>query len=141
MGRRAMGVAAAKVGGLLGLAPRVLEGVETMTGMPPGATAINHPLNRRLSLRGLALRLSGTAQRRLSANAAALQRLADSLEHLNPLAVLGRGYALVRDESGRILSDAATVEPSAPIRVYLAHGRLDAEVTGVDGHEQFARDV
>ena len=89
----------------------------------------------------LALRLSGTAQRRLSAHAAALQRLAGSLEHLNPLAVLGRGYALVRDADGRILSDAAAVEPSAPIRVYLAHGRLDAEVTGVDDREQFARDV
>ena len=96
---------------------------------------------RQRRLDQLVARLAGTTERRHALHGTTLHRLADSLEHLNPLAVLGRGYALVRDESGRILSDAATVEPSAPIRVYLAHGRLDAEVTGVDGHEQFARDV
>ena len=44
-------------------------------------------------------------------------------------------------DSAALRSDAAAVEPSTPIRVYLAHGRLDAEVTGIDDREQFARDV
>jgi len=96
---------------------------------------------RQRRLDQLVARLAGTTERRHALHGTTLHRLADSLEHLNPLAVLGRGYALVRDESGRILSDAATVEPSAPIRVYLAHGRLDAEVTGIDVREQIARDV
>jgi exodeoxyribonuclease VII large subunit len=65
-----------------------------------------------------------------------LARLSDSLQHLNPQAVLGRGYAVVRDSSGRIVREAAGMEPSTEIHVYLAHGRLDASVTAADNDDQ-----
>ncbi len=80
----------------------------------------------------IAGRLASAWQRRHAQRTATLARLADNLDHLNPTAVLGRGYALVRDEDGRIVRDAAAMEPSRTIHVYLAHGRLDAEVTGTD---------
>ena len=79
----------------------------------------------------LQARLDGAQQRLLAASDARLARIADSLAHLNPLAVLGRGYALVHDEEGRIIRDAGAMEPSAAIHVYLARGRLDARVTGI----------
>jgi exodeoxyribonuclease VII large subunit len=58
-----------------------------------------------------------------------LARLAASLEGLSPLAVLGRGYALVWDESGRrLLRDAAEVGEGQGLRVRLYRGALRATV-------------
>jgi exodeoxyribonuclease VII large subunit len=79
---------------------------------------------RRVDL--LASRLEHAWQTQTAARIGVVARLSGSLQHLNPQAVLGRGYAVVRDADGQIVRDAAGMEPSAPIRVYLAHGRLDA---------------
>ncbi|MBK9446412.1 MAG: exodeoxyribonuclease VII large subunit [Betaproteobacteria bacterium] len=84
----------------------------------------------------LATRLQHAWQQHASQHSSALTRLADSLEHLNPQAVLGRGYAVVRDDKGRIVRQATHMEPSAQIHVYLAHGRLDASVTAADNDDQ-----
>lgn len=89
----------------------------------------------------LAARLAHARQTQRSAHHATLARLADSLRHLNPEAVLGRGYALVRDDSGCIVRNAAFMEPSQVVRVYLAHGRLDATVTGVVPDDRIAPGV
>lgn len=89
----------------------------------------------------LSSRLHAARERAHLQRTAHLARLADSLDHLNPLAVLGRGYALVRDDRGAIVTDARMMEPSAAIHVYLAHGRLDAEVTGIDASAEIARDA
>ena len=80
----------------------------------------------------LATRLAHAWATQHTARASLLARLADNLQHLNPSAVLGRGYALVRDENGQIVREATTMEPSANIHVYLAHGRIDARVTDTD---------
>lgn len=87
-------------------------------------------------LEQLATRLAHALQRQHTARNSALLRLADSLQHLNPQAVLGRGYALVRDESGELVRDATRMEPGENIRVYLAHGRLDAAVTATGGDDE-----
>ncbi len=81
-------------------------------------------------------RLAHALERRLNGDRAALDRLAGSLAHLNPQAVLGRGYAVVRNAAGHILRDAAGTEPSAAIHVYLAQGRLDAAITRVDAGDR-----
>ncbi|MBI2307875.1 MAG: exodeoxyribonuclease VII large subunit [Rhodocyclales bacterium] len=96
------------------------------------ALARPNPQNLGRRFDALAARLANAWQRQHAARDSTLARLGDSLAHLNPQAVLGRGYALVRDDAGGIVRDAATMEPSRTIHVYLARGRLDAEVTAAD---------
>ena len=60
---------------------------------------------------------------------ARLGRLAASLDGLSPLAVLGRGYALVFDAAGsRLVRDAAETAPGERIRIRLHRGALGATV-------------
>ncbi len=64
----------------------------------------------------------------LMARRSRLERLAGSLEALSPLAILERGYALVFDASGKLLKDAAQVDPGDEISVRLARGQITATV-------------
>lgn len=58
-----------------------------------------------------------------------LTGLTGQLEGLNPHAVLGRGYAIVRHgESGRIVTSVHHVVPGVPIRVEVQDGEITAEV-------------
>jgi exodeoxyribonuclease VII large subunit len=60
---------------------------------------------------------------------AALSRLAASLDGLSPLAVLGRGYALVWDEAGgRLVRDAVEIDEGQRLRIRLHRGALRATV-------------
>lgn len=60
-----------------------------------------------------------------------LARIAASLTHLNPDAVLARGYSIVTDDAGRILRDSQSLEPNDRIAVCFHSGRADATVTSV----------
>ena len=51
------------------------------------------------------------------------------LDALSPLAVLGRGYAIVEDRSGRVHADAASLRTGLEIRIRLRDGRVAARVT------------
>jgi exodeoxyribonuclease VII large subunit len=55
---------------------------------------------------------------------------------LNPLAVLRRGYAVVTDGQGRVVTSVAGTAPGAPVRVRLADGTFGASVQDVqpDSH-------
>jgi exodeoxyribonuclease VII large subunit len=57
-----------------------------------------------------------------------LDQLAGQVETLSPLAILGRGYALVFDASGKLLKDAARVRPGDEISARLARGSVTATV-------------
>jgi exodeoxyribonuclease VII large subunit len=60
---------------------------------------------------------------------AGLAGLAGRLEGLSPLAVLGRGYALVWDEtSGLLLRDVAETDDGRPLRIRLHRGAVRATV-------------
>jgi exodeoxyribonuclease VII large subunit len=48
---------------------------------------------------------------------------------VSPLATLERGYAIVSNERGEILRDAARATPGTLIEARLASGRVRAEVT------------
>ncbi len=50
------------------------------------------------------------------------------LEALSPLAVLDRGYALVQDEQGRVVRDAATLATGEVVQTRLARGRFTSRV-------------
>ncbi|MCS6952306.1 MAG: exodeoxyribonuclease VII large subunit [Bryobacteraceae bacterium] len=66
---------------------------------------------------------------RLTRVRARLESLRAELGHLSPLAVLERGYAIVRDEAGRVIKDAATVAAGTLLQILLARGRLRARAT------------
>ena len=53
-----------------------------------------------------------------------------SLQSLSPLATLERGYAIVFDARGSVVTDAAAVQPGEMIEARLARGRITAKVEG-----------
>jgi exodeoxyribonuclease VII large subunit len=57
-----------------------------------------------------------------------LDQLSSQLQALSPLAILDRGYALVFDESGNLLKDAARVKAGDEISARLARGTVAAKV-------------
>jgi exodeoxyribonuclease VII large subunit len=85
---------------------------------------------------GLDLARMAELQRRLAyLSRADLQRrqeklasLQSQLSHLNPQAVLERGYGIVRNAEGDILRDSGQVTVGAEIAVTLAKGELNARV-------------
>jgi len=58
-----------------------------------------------------------------------LERMTEALQALSPLAILGRGYAIVFDASGKLLKDARDAAQGAEITARLARGELQARVT------------
>ena len=59
-----------------------------------------------------------------------LSALEASLRALDPEAVLERGYAIVR-QGGRVVAGIGTVDAASPIRVDLADGAIEANITAV----------
>lgn len=55
--------------------------------------------------------------------------IASSLQHLNPLAVLDRGFSMVRKSDGRLVRDSAEISPQEEISITFAHGNAAATVT------------
>jgi exodeoxyribonuclease VII large subunit len=79
--------------------------------------------------------LAAGMRARLLAGRAALDRRTASLEALSPLAILNRGYALVFDKNGQLVSDAARLVSGDEISARLARGRVRARVTGSEAGE------
>jgi exodeoxyribonuclease VII large subunit len=65
-------------------------------------------------------------------NRARLDQLAAQLDALSPVKILERGYALVFDDRGALLKDAAQVTPGEAVHIRAARGSLSAQVTKVD---------
>jgi exodeoxyribonuclease VII large subunit len=51
-----------------------------------------------------------------------------TLHAVSPLATLARGYAIVKDERGHILRNAADAPAGTVIEARLAHGHIRAKV-------------
>jgi exodeoxyribonuclease VII large subunit len=58
-----------------------------------------------------------------------LDRQERALAMLSPLAILERGYALVFDESGKLVKDAGAMEIGQEISARMAKGEIRAKVT------------
>jgi exodeoxyribonuclease VII large subunit len=78
--------------------------------------------------RSAAERLRAAVAMRSAQLQALLDRHRSALEHLNPQAVLERGYGIVRDAHGKVVRDAARLSPGDAISVSLARGEADARV-------------
>jgi exodeoxyribonuclease VII large subunit len=73
--------------------------------------------------RGLLRQVERTQQR--------LKLAARTLQSLSPLATLERGYAIVTDTTGKVLTDSGNVDRGSAIGVRLARGKLSATVNQV----------
>jgi exodeoxyribonuclease VII large subunit len=65
-----------------------------------------------------------------------MEPLAAKLENLGPRRVLDRGYAIVFDDSGKVVRDASQVSAGGLITTQLARGRLSARVENVVPEEE-----
>jgi exodeoxyribonuclease VII large subunit len=87
------------------------------------------PLPATMRTAGLHDALLRSLARSLEQKAARVAGLAQSLAHLNPEGVLARGYAIVSDAGGGIVTDAAQVSPGDEVSIALARGKARAAIT------------
>ncbi len=106
--------------------------LEKMCTRPALARPLTGIYQHRQRLDELAHRLGLAARRRLERARAIDERLRGRLEALDPLAVLGRGYSLCLDASGRPVSGVAGVRVGDRVRVVLRDGALGCAVETVD---------
>ncbi|HEU0186957.1 MAG TPA: exodeoxyribonuclease VII large subunit, partial [Gallionellaceae bacterium] len=76
----------------------------------------------------LARRLQEAMHRALERHDARLLAAGQHLQHLDPRQVLARGYSMVRDEHGAIVTSSAAVQAGARLDITLAQGWVQAEV-------------
>ena len=65
---------------------------------------------------------------RLEIAGAQLTAYGARLDALSPLKVLGRGYAVARDDQGVVLKRVAQLEPGKAFRLRVTDGEVDARV-------------
>lgn len=80
-------------------------------------------------------RLEAAMQHKLQQAGERLAHLAQMLDSLSPLGTLQRGYAIVTDVDGRVLTDAAAVKSGDAVQARLARGRLDLTVDAISGDD------
>lgn len=86
------------------------------------------PLPGATEVRRLAQAFERAAQAHLTQAARRLETLAQNLAHLNPEAVLTRGYAYVTQADGRIVTDAAELAAGDAVALTFARGEATARV-------------
>lgn len=95
------------------------------------STRLGGAVDRRLAatgerLRRQAARMAASCDSRLAARQADLSRLGASLGALSPLKVLDRGYAVARDEGGRVLRRVAEFPAGRAFRLRVTDGEVPA---------------
>jgi len=76
----------------------------------------------------LAARLANAMRTLHAQRAAQVENIAQHLALLNPRRVLARGYSMVQDASGRMVSDASDLAAGAELRITFAQGWARTEV-------------
>ena len=87
--------------------------------------------DKRMLLLRLQQRFGDLASGTLARRRARLATLAAALDAMSPLKVLGRGYAMVQDASGKILRRGADVSPGDRVQVTLDEGGFRATVDAI----------
>ncbi len=57
-----------------------------------------------------------------------LENLAAALSHLNPEATLARGFSIIRDASGKLVTDASSLRAGQTVNLNLARGTAEASI-------------
>ena len=89
---------------------------------------LNYLEDRRVLLDFLSTRLQAAEQKTLHENKQRFVRLTAALDAMSPLKVLSRGYSMVTNEAGAVISCAADVRENETIRVSFSSGSLTARV-------------
>ena len=89
-------------------------------------------ISERLATRSAALR-PVLLTRRWDRDRAQLEGLGRLLDSLDPRALLARGYAMVRDTGGAIVTSAASARGAGSLRLQFADGELPVQVGEGDG--------
>ena len=82
-------------------------------------------------LRRLAERLAASSARQVAERERRVAALAQSLRHLDPSQVLGRGYSIVRGPDGHVRSSSSGLAAGDALQVTFAAGGAEAAVTKV----------
>ncbi len=89
---------------------------------------LNRIRNNQQRLDEVISRMQRVFDHRASLNVSRLGGLSARLNALNPMQVLQRGYAIVSDENGKIVSSVTEVEAGKQVSVRLIDGILESEV-------------
>ncbi len=103
---------------------RTLDDLARRLGFTAGRLVPDH--RRRVD--DLARRLGFTGGRMMQTYRRQLSGLSARLDALSPLAVLGRGYSITRDEAGRVIREASQVATGQKLTVMLQKGALGVRV-------------
>ena len=89
---------------------------------------LNYVEDRRVLLDFLSTRLQAAGQKTLHEKKQRFVRLTAALDAMSPLKVLSRGYSMVTNESGKLVTSASTVRLGQRIHISLRSGCLAADV-------------
>jgi len=87
---------------------------------------------QKLQLAQITRRLQNAALQQLRTRQQNLLRLSQNLQHLNPEAVLTRGYAFVQDTNGTIVSSGDQLHKGDEVRLTFGTGSADAVINKVN---------
>ena len=77
----------------------------------------------------MAYRLQSFISQQLKTRHQNLLRLGQNLQHLNPQAVLTRGYAFVQDSTGIIVSNSQQIKSGDEVKLTFGIGSADAVIS------------
>lgn len=80
------------------------------------------------NLMQISMRLQNSMKQQLSKQQEKILRLSLNLKHLNPDAVLSRGYALIQSPNGTIVRSSEQVMPGDEIHIRFAEGSANAKI-------------
>ncbi len=97
---------------------------------------INRIRNNQQRLDEVLVRMERVFDHRMTLSTSRLGGLDARLKSLNPMQVLQRGYAIVSDENGKIVSSITEVQVGNQVAVRLMDGILDADVKQINQDHQ-----
>jgi len=84
---------------------------------------------QKMQLSQIAYRLQSYINQQLKTRQQNLLRLAQNLQHLNPQAVLTRGYAFVQDSTGTIINNSQQIKNGDEVKLTFGTGTADAVIS------------
>ena len=103
---------------------RTTSSITRLRALSPTAQIANH----NALIENHRARLTRSMQEKLGSDGQSLAQLARMLHSLSPLPTIERGYGLVRDEHGQVISSISQVEHGDDIQTYVSDGVIKSTV-------------